>query len=368
MEKVKKARWTSVPEWVISKKHSKVMDGKNCLGLFLFLWFNADWNTGKLNMKYCTIVKKTGKTLRTTQRQMKILEQNKFIVIRRLSRSMVIEIPDYFNKSRSAIHGNSGVERTATHGAVIRHACHGDSPSATDHISDSKFITDSNLKKNKRSSAIDGGSIINSLSINSLSQRKRRETSPPNFNKFLSFAKQSRLKILDTTLIETSADKNKVRKLLETFPLSVVSIAWVLFLRSTDPYLVKNKMPKNIPVFCGQFSNLSEDAESIFNRSQRRYLKIKNEGLKRTVCRGDLYKWGVFLNSIESETLPGNFEDYIKPLKLQKIESSIVKIMCPNKTTKIILEQQYGVEFFQKHISNIFARNLQPEFIYDQKT
>jgi hypothetical protein len=197
--------------------------------------------------------------------------------------------------------------------------------------------------------------------------KKKKKVLETDFDKFVFFAKQSKKNILKTTLPETSVDEKKITLILKHFKLPVICIAWVEFLKSDDPYLTRENRPRNIPVFVGQFSNLSQKSEIIFNQSQNKFLKKKESGIVSSVGKNELEKWKQCLDSIESEILPNNFEAFIKPLKLMGIENSKAKIICPNKDSKKYLQYECGEEFFQRHLSNVFGKNLQPKFIFNSQ-
>lgn len=352
-------------------KHAKRM--RLAVWLYLYLIVHANWETGRLMRNFQTISNDMGIPIRTLKGWMSILKKFKYVEIVRNPYSISVQITKWNSiksKMRSAESHTSEMEfedeRSAEIGIEKCNNLYREVQNPASRAKPCMSVNGSNIKGGcERSAKPHTSNEILNESIYQINQKKK---GPKNeIEKFFSFAKQSQKKILNLTLSETRVDEEKISLMLNKFSLPVICIAWVSFLRSKDPYLIKTNSPRNIPVFSGQFPNLSEHAENLFNSSQKKILKNKNPRARTSIGEDESEKWEQCLDSIESEILPANFESFIKPLKLMKIENLKAKIVCANKDSKKYALTECGEEFFHFHLSKAFRKPLQPEFIYDSK-
>ncbi len=344
--------WAPIPEWVTWPEHFRKMDQGRALGLYIHLRIKADRKSGKLYRRYETIKRETGMSLRTIQRRMKTLEDGGYILTVRFSHKLLIEILGWENSKSSAMYGESEKESSATHDAVIRHGCRSDSPSVTRSATHGESENILNTKRNQLSSATHGESIKTSFIKSSFINRKKKGY---HFLKFMNFAKRCHKKIISSTLVETKNDSVKINTLLDKFSVDVLSIAFVDFLKSGDPYL--QDKPRNVPVFAGQISNLIECANAVHRKSQNKFAQIFIRPECSKLSGADNQTWKRCLDKIEEEILPSNFDSWIKPLVFGGAVNGHISVICPDSQSRAAVKENY-LEMLEVESSRAFGRDV----------
>ena len=167
----------------------------------------------------------------------------------------------------------------------------------------------------------------------SLSSSKKEEDKT--VLKFIELAKKSHEAIRSCPLIvDSKKDGKRVGEMLQSVgDLEHLLQSWLLFLKSNDPYLLKQNKPRNIAVFTGQVSNYLEPA------AKSRELKKREAAPPCSVPppapvldRIEALQWGRVLQSIETEILPENFQTWIGPLRFGGVHQNIAVIYCPGKS------------------------------------
>ncbi len=224
-------------------------------------------------------------------------------------------------------------------------------------------------KTSKRTAHPDQMDFLNetpssSVSV-STSASKREEDKTVSM--FFEFAKKTHAAIRSSTLlIDREKDTKRVQELMQSVgdPEQLLE-AWMLFLQSSDPYLVQGKKPRNIAVFKGQVSNYLEPAANALKAQKRKSTAPPPAPPPRPVIdRVEARRWGRVLKTIETEILPENFHTWIDPLRFGGVHKDIAVIYCPGKSFEKTVEENFS-ELIEQRLSAAFKKPLKVQFLSD---
>lgn len=177
---------------------------------------------------------------------------------------------------------------------------------------------------------------------------------------FLKFAKYSHKKIRKTTLPETRVDQKKIMTMLKKTQFPVLRIAWILFLKSSDTYLMGK--PRSIPIFCGQIANIQEEAERIYSQSQQKYLAKRFTVYMAPISQTGARSWQFCREKIEEEILSVNYLNLIEPLVFGGVEEGRGILYCPDQWhRKKILENYF--DLLEKTMTTVFGEPVKLELL-----
>ncbi len=200
-------------------------------------------------------------------------------------------------------------------------------------------------------------------SLSSSSSTSNEEEDKP-FAKFFALAKKSHEAIRSSPLvIDSKKDKQRVQELLESVgDFEQLMQAWLLFLKSNDPYLIRGNKPRNIAVFRGQVSNYLEPAAKSLKAGKPP--PADPALVKPDLDNSEARQWGRVLKTIETEILPENFHTWIDPLRFGGVHKDIAVIYCPGKSFEKTVEENFS-ELIEQRLSAAFEKPLKVQFLTD---
>lgn len=364
METSEKCKNWWAPIWcglATDPKHQEKM-GK-AVWLYLYIHMYADRKTGKLFRNCEQIAEETGQSWKTINRQLAKLSDGEYIHLTRKSHGFTIEItkfkttkmkerPDTSVPSLPDDFENRSDTFVRSQGNVIGHFCPRDRTLLSKRPD--TFVR-SHIRKFKE------------IYKKDLLKRGGGNGKTDDFDNFKIFAEKTHLKTFSTPLIISNPDREreKVKAMLVQTPLQVLSIAWVLFLRSRDPWLLENAKPRNIPVFSGQYGDYVAQAAQILSRSRARNRNAMARASPAGVpaAGGDL--WSACLEKIEGQILPENFSNWVKPIRFGGAWDDYANLICPNKNYKFCLVENYA-ELIERTLTEVFHRPVKPQFLLQE--
>jgi len=385
------------PVWVglINDPQHQARMGK-AIWLYLHLQLYADRSTGKgLGIIKCQdIADKTGRDERTIRRNLKKLEDEKYITLTRAPYGFYFQITKW--KPIKKVERPDISEQSETSGQEFPRVPKGgqsekgkfpDFPSE-DRIKVSDLKQD-RLDKNVRSETGETGHFlykdrtkvsnrpdtfvrsINRKYFKGLKRFKKTAVAEKDYihqdiDYFFEYAGIVHQKFRDCKLFNAGeADRERIRGMLAKYSLRTLCIAWVWFLQSTDKYIVKTYSSRNIAVFGGQLRNFIEPAERKIMDIQSRQKKIvRSREPTVAVDPAQAENWGKCLREIEVLILPENYSTLIKPLVFGGVKQGMGKLVCPSRFYLDCVSENFG-DLIETTMSTVFGEPVSPVFLQD---
>ena len=159
------------------------------------------------------------------------------------------------------------------------------------------------------------------------------------------------------------SDLEKIRGMLEQIPVKTLCVAWVLFLRTDDPYILKHYQSRNIAIFKAQLRNFVEPAErKIMTIRFRRGHQERFRAPEIRVDRSEVENWEKCLLKIESQISPENFTAIFKPLVFVGVEEGRGVIICPDNHHRKAISENY-FDLVEGTMTSIFGVPVKLEFL-----
>jgi hypothetical protein len=350
------------PIWsglVLDPKHQMRMD--RAIWVYLYLQTYADRKTGRLFRKYQAIADETGRSFNTIRRHMEKLSSLGYIELNRKQYGFEIQItkwkpittPKLVSKDgqcesnesfRVPIRGQSEIGQTA-------HREVSECPSVTSRLPKGGHSLNRKCKERKENinkAVVATGSVDIEI------------------DRFLKFANTSHKKLCDCDLFDSGeSDREKVRGMLEKTPLQTLCVAWVLFLRTDNPYIVEHYPSRNIAIFKAQLRNFDFAAQSKLTGVRAR--REERSRTKVPVVRVDSVQaenWDKCLVEIEAQILPENYSALFESLVFRGVKQGRGEILCPSKKYQVYLSENYG-ELIKTTMANVFGETVSPVFLQD---
>ncbi len=155
------------------------------------------------------------------------------------------------------------------------------------------------------------------------------------------------------------------RELLGVVELRSLLGAFVLFLRSDDPWLVKNNTPRNFPVFKSQLSKYLEPAKENLAtvRCIRQFcittqkIELEKASISQTYCESLRPCWEKSMDVLKDVIDAENFNNWFEPVYPVSLSDGVLNVVVPNHFFQRCLELNYRDELL-KAISFGFGESL----------
>ncbi len=183
---------------------------------------------------------------------------------------------------------------------------------------------------------------------------------------FLEFASDAHQRVLNSPLPRKSGkgqaakDRKRVEDLLKIADLETLCVAWVLFLRSRDPHLVRKKKPRNIAVFGGQVDDYLTEAGKIVQQAKSAAAQAP-PGKKFPVVPVTPADWLRLIAQIEEVVNPENFENWIEPLAFGGIDGNTLEIFCGDAIHFFNVTENFK-ELIEAKVAENFGPEIKPVF------
>ncbi len=354
------------PIWsglILDPKHQMQMD--RAIWVYLYLQTYADRKTGRLFRKYQDIADETGRSFNTIRRHMEKLSSLGYIELNRKQYGFEISITKWKPITTPKLVSKDGQcesnEQTRLpkggHSENIQTAHSGvsDCPSVTSRLPKGGQSLNRKLKESKKNI---NKAVVETVSVDI------------EIDRFLKFAVTSLKKIRHCDLFDDGeSDRERIRGMLEKTPVKTLCVAWVLFLRTDDPYILKNYPSLNIAIFKAQLRNFHGPAAQLVEKSTKpgagvRGVRARPKVTAPKVDQGQAVNWETCLAKIEPHILPENYSALFGPLVFGGVEKGRGVIVCPTKYYQEQISENYG-DLIGATMTTVFGESVRPVFLQD---